>query len=164
MARIYIDPCQSALCTAHTIIYVTSLSPVIIVSRMFSWENRMQESIIVTEWSDGVKCRAWNQEVPGLNTPGWYYVCRRIDDSQFDRFHLSLAGVHCFKNVFVGKQNVRMKECLTPFFSTLFQLCMGGPCAYPCFPGVLLTSISHNILSKPLAAFPHNHRRNNGQR
>ena len=35
---------------------------------------------------------------------------------------------------------------------------------YPCFPGVLLTSILHNILSKPLAAFPCNHCQNNGQR
>ena len=44
---------------------------------------------------------------------------------------------------------------LTPF-STVFQLCCGGQCTYPCFPGVLLTSAPHNILSKPLAAFPHN--------
>ena len=29
--------------------------------------------------------------------------------------------------------------------------------------GKELTSIPHNILSKPLAAFPHNHCRNNGQ-
>ena len=34
---------------------------------------------------------------------------------------------------------------------------------YPFFPGVLLTSTPHNILSKPLAAFPHNHCWNNGQ-
>ena len=33
-----------------------------------------------------------------------------------------------------------------------------------CFPGVLLTNTPHNILSMPLAAFPHNHCRNNGQR
>ena len=32
------------------------------------------------------------------------------------------------------------------------------------FPGVLLTLTPCNILSKPLAAFPHNHRRKNGQR
>ena len=32
------------------------------------------------------------------------------------------------------------------------------------FPVVLLTSTTHNILSKPLAAFPCNHCRNNGQR
>ena len=31
------------------------------------------------------------------------------------------------------------------------------------FPGVHFTNTSHNILSKPLAAFPHNHCRNNGQ-
>ena len=34
---------------------------------------------------------------------------------------------------------------------------------YPCFPGVLLNSTPRNILSKPQAAFPHNHCRNNGQ-
>ena len=33
----------------------------------------------------------------------------------------------------------------------------------PCFPGVGLTNTSHNIISKALAAFPHNHCRNNGQ-
>ena len=37
-------------------------------------------------------------------------------------------------------------------FSTVFQLY----CTYPCFPGVLLTSIPHNIPSKPLATFPYN--------
>ena len=37
--------------------------------------------------------------------------------------------------------------------STVFQLYCGGKCTYPCFPGVLLTSTPHNILSKPLAAF-----------
>ena len=52
--------------------------------------------------------------------------------------------------------------CLTPF-STVFQLYRGGQCTYPCFPGVLLTSTPHNILSKPQAAFPLNHCRNNGQ-
>jgi hypothetical protein len=46
----------------------------------------------------------------------------------------------------------------------LLHLHHGGQCTYPCFPGVLLTSTPHNILSKPLAAFPHNHYRNNGQR
>ena len=49
-------------------------------------------------------------------------------------------------------------------FSTVFQLYRSGQCTFPCFPGVLLTSIPQNILSKPLAAFPHNHCRNNGQR
>ena len=49
----------------------------------------------------------------------------------------------------------------TPF-STVVQLY--HQCTYPCFPGVLLTSTPHNILSKPLAAFPHNHRQNNGLR
>ena len=48
-------------------------------------------------------------------------------------------------------------------FSKVFHLYSGGQCIYSCFPGVLVTSTSHNILSKPLAAFPHNHCRNNGQ-
>ena len=52
--------------------------------------------------------------------------------------------------------------CLTPF-STVFQLYRGGQCIYQCFPGVLFGT-PHDILSKPLAAFPHNHCRNNGQR
>ena len=53
--------------------------------------------------------------------------------------------------------------CLTPL-STVFQLYRGGQCTYPCFPEILLTSNTHNILSKPLAAFSKNHCRNNGQR
>ena len=41
-------------------------------------------------------------------------------------------------------------------FSTVFHLYRGSQCTYPCFPGVLLTSTLHKILSKPLLAFPHN--------
>ena len=48
-------------------------------------------------------------------------------------------------------------------FSTVFQLYHGSQYTYPSFPGVLLTSSQHNILSKPLAVFPHNHCRNNEQ-
>ena len=48
-------------------------------------------------------------------------------------------------------------------FSTVFQLYRDGQYTNPCFPGIILTSTSHNILFKPLAAFPHNHCRNNGQ-
>ena len=51
---------------------------------------------------------------------------------------------------------------LTPF-SKIFELYGGGPCNYQRFPGVLLTNTQYNILSKPLAAFPYNHRRNNGK-
>ena len=47
--------------------------------------------------------------------------------------------------------------------STVFQLNRDGQCTYSCFPRVVLTSTLHNILSKPLAAFLHNHCRNNGQ-
>ena len=48
--------------------------------------------------------------------------------------------------------------------STVFQLYRCGQCTYPCFPEILLTSTPHIILSKPLAAFLHNHCRNNRQR
>ena len=65
----------------------------------------------------------------------------------------SLSSYHWIFDVVVA-------WCL--IFSTLFQLYQGGQCTYPCFPG--LTSTPHNIPSKPLAAFPHNHRRNKGQR
>ena len=36
-------------------------------------------------------------------------------------------------------------------FSTVFQLYRSGQCTYSCFPGVLLISDLHSILSKPLA-------------
>ena len=41
-------------------------------------------------------------------------------------------------------------------FSTLFKLYRSGHSTYQCFPGILFTSAPHNILFKPLAAFPHN--------
>ena len=47
--------------------------------------------------------------------------------------------------------------------STVFQLYRGGQCTYPCFSEVLLTSTLYNILSNPLAVFPYDHCRNNGQ-
>ena len=52
---------------------------------------------------------------------------------------------------------------LTPF-STVFHIYHGDQYIYPYLPGVPLASTLHNILSKPLGAFPHNHCRNNGQR
>ena len=39
--------------------------------------------------------------------------------------------------------------------STVFQSYCVGQCIHLCFPGVLLTSTPHSILSKPLAAYPH---------
>ena len=47
--------------------------------------------------------------------------------------------------------------------STLFKLYRSGQCTYPCFPDIHFDSTPKNILSKPLATFPHNHHRNNGQ-
>ena len=63
------------------------------------------------------------------------------------------------------------KECLflssrlliVTLFSTVFQLYHDSQCTYPCFSGLLLTSNPYNILSKSLAAFPHNRCQNNGQ-
>ena len=49
-----------------------------------------------------------------------------------------------------------------PFF-TVFQIYRGGQCSYRCFPGLLLTNTGHNIVSKPLTAFPHNYCPNNGR-
>ena len=48
--------------------------------------------------------------------------------------------------------------------STVYQLYRTGQCTYQCIPEVLLTSTQHNILSKSLTAFQHDHCRNNGQR
>ena len=36
--------------------------------------------------------------------------------------------------------------CLTPLLPVI-QLYRGGQCTYPCFPGVLLTNTTHNILA-----------------
>ena len=74
----------------------------------------------------------------------------------------------CLKFCHLGKSY--SLDCMTDWlivwsltaFSTVFQL-YHGQCTYQCFPGVLLTSTLHNILSKPLAAFPHNHCRKNRQ-
>ena len=54
-----------------------------------------------------------------------------------------------------GKQCLLIEWCLT-LISTVFQLHRGGQFTFTCFPGVLLTSAPHNVISKPLAAFPHN--------
>ena len=56
-----------------------------------------------------------------------------------------------------------MIDCMV--FNTIFNTIpvIYRQCTYPCFPGILLTSTPHNILSKPLAALSHNHCQNNGQ-
>ena len=72
-------------------------------------------------------------------------------------FCLSLSVHLSFNFNFVWfwkKNDLLIVRCLTPL-STIFQLYHGGQCTYPCFSGVLLTSTTHNILSKPVAAFPH---------
>ena len=61
--------------------------------------------------------------------------------------------------------NIHYLRCFMAFL-TVFQLYPGAQCTYPCFPGVLATStlLLLNILPKPMAAFSHNHCRNNRQR
>ena len=54
------------------------------------------------------------------------------------------------------QMTVRIVLCLM-LFSTVLQLYCGSRCTYSCFPGVVLTSAPHNIVSKPLVAFPCNH-------
>ena len=78
--------------------------------------------------------------------------------------YVNVKPVRHSTNLYDLELIVQIVWCLTPFL-TVFKLYHGGQCAYyPCSSGVLLTSTPHNILSKPLAAFPHNHCRNNGQR
>ena len=75
-----------------------------------------------------------------------------------------------------NEQFLRFPQCFLQFwrlivdckvFNAVFnsiQLNHGRQCTYLCFPGILLTSTPHNILSKPLATFPRNNCGNNGQR
>ena len=53
---------------------------------------------------------------------------------------------------------------LTPFFQQYFSNIAAASLPIHAIPGVSLTSTPLNILAKPLAFFPHNHRRNNGER
>ena len=52
--------------------------------------------------------------------------------------------------------------CLT-LISSLFYLYRDDQCTYSGLSGVSFSSTPQNNLSKPLAAFPQNCRRNNGQ-
>ena len=56
----------------------------------------------------------------------------------------------CF-NLDLSKNYLCGKE-LRPFTKG-FQIYRSGQCSCPCFPGVLLTSVPHNILFKPLSTF-----------
>ena len=52
--------------------------------------------------------------------------------------------------------------CITQL--QFFSYILAGSALIHAFLNFFLTSTPHNILSKVLAAFPHNHCRNNGQR
>ena len=52
---------------------------------------------------------------------------------------------------------------LTPFFKSISAVSRDAV-HLTMLSGVVLTSTPHNILSKPLSAFPHNTCRNNGKR
>ena len=87
---------------------------------------------------------------------------------------LNLAGrtiAHCWNLLISSRKFIqyfhlsitnRLIECMVlNAISILFHLYHRSQCTCSCFPEVHLTSILHNILSKPLAAFPRNHRQNN---
>ena len=94
----------------------------------------------------------------------------------FNSFSIQLFSItKVFWSLFENESNSRWKLvvidrlidclivwCFTPYLS-VFQLYHGSQCTYPYFPGVLLTGTPHNIPTKPLAAFPNNQCRNNGQ-
>ena len=61
----------------------------------------------------------------------------------------------CFKFGLIQNFVIYGKESIS--FSTWFDLCCSGQYTFPCFAGICFTSTMHDILSKPLAAFPHNH-------
>ena len=87
-----------------------------------------------------------------------------------------LRGVECRdghmdfgKDSDLSHTTYKQSRILTPKYTVVgtmflrsFQLYRGGQCTYPYFPGAF-TSTPNNILSKPLAAFPHNHCRKDGQ-
>ena len=70
------------------------------------------------------------------------------------------SSYRVFKQIYLEKVDWLIVWCLT-LFSRLLQLHCGSQCTSSCFFGVLLTSTSQYILSKPLTGFPHNHHQNN---
>ena len=68
-----------------------------------------------------------------------------------------------FENIMRNGESIAWLSGVLMQFSTVFELYCGSQCTYVCFHGVRLTSTLQNIFSKPLAAFPHNHCRNNAQ-
>ena len=76
----------------------------------------------------------------------------------------SKSGFNSIPNFGKLDRSKLMIECmvLTPF-SAVRQLYHSSQCTYTCFPGVLLTSTTHNIPSKQLAAFPQNNCRKKDQ-
>ena len=81
-----------------------------------------------------------------LNISSFYYY-----------FGKGSSKVSLYKN-FTWCMRLTDYNGLMPFFNIISVMAQRS-----CFPGVLFTSTLQNILSKSLATFPHNHRRNNGQ-
>ena len=73
-----------------------------------------------------------------------FFLCKDLSSSNINRF---------------GTFKICM-ACNAVF--NIISVYPSGQCTYPSFPGVLFTSTLHNILSKPLDRFPHNHHEDNG--
>ena len=72
-------------------------------------------------------------------------------------FHFKCT-LKCLQFVFnLNQSKILLSGSGLMSFPMLYQLYDGSNCTFTSFPGILFTSTPHNILSKTLAAFPHNH-------
>ena len=88
-----------------------------------------------------------------------------LPTSNFSFSHSFLYPLRELSAIFLSNLKVSSANSfsLESFVWERVKVYCGSQCTYLCFPGVLLTSTPHNILSKPLAAFPHKHCQNNSQ-
>ena len=84
---------------------------------------------------------------------------KKTNTTFINRYSAEFKVFAITQTCFLGSKIIRLGlvDRLIEWCLTSFQL--HGHCPYPYFPAILITSTPHNILSKPLAAFPHNHRR-----